>query len=196
MRGSFQHENFSAGEEIAHARAHGTPRTMVGVGIFGACMVILYTASTLYHALTAEKAKAFFQLMDHAAIYMLIAGTYTPFGVVCLDGVWSWASVGAVWALAILGIVYEVVFKRPWKRLSLAFYLGLGWLLLVPAKPLSASLPSQAIWLILWGGVAYSGGAVFYAWRGFRYHHMVWHLFVMAGTALHWYSVWRYVIPS
>jgi len=217
MRGHFKHEDFSVGEEISHAvthglgallsiaglvvlivmaATHGTARTVVGVSIFGSCMVILYTASTLYHAMKPERAKEFFKLMDHAAIYLLIAGTYTPFGLVALGGGWGWSTVATVWGLAVLGIIYEVVFKRPWKWLSLAFYLGLGWLLIIPAKPLSAVLPSEAIWLIVWGGVAYSGGAVFYAWRGFRYHHMVWHLFVMAGTALHWYCVMRYVIPS
>lgn len=216
MRGHFKHEGFSTGEEIAHAVTHGIgallsvagliilvvmaaqrgdARTVVGVSIFGACMVLLYTASTLYHALTPEKAKEVFKLMDHAAIYMLIAGSYTPFGLVVLGGGWGWSTFSTVWGLAFLGIIYEVVFKRPWKWLSLAFYLLLGWLLLIPAKPLAAVMPDAALWLIVAGGVAYSGGAVFYAWRGFRYHHAVWHLFVMAGTALHWYCVMRYVIP-
>jgi hemolysin III len=101
---------------------------------------------------------------------------------------------GLSWGLALLGIVYEVVFRRPWRRLSLAFYLALGWLAVVAAKPMMAALPPQALLLVILGGVAYSGGAVFYAWRGFPYHHAVWHLCVVAGTALHSLCVLRYVI--
>lgn len=217
MRGRLQHEDYSIGEEISHAISHGIgallsmaglvimvvqaarhagAQAIVGVSIFGACMVLLYTASTLYHALTPAKTKMVFQLMDHAAIYGLIAGSYTPFALIVLGDSWGWSTFGTVWGLALLGIIYEVVFKRPWKWLSLAFYLGLGWILVIPARILASLMPSAALWLIVAGGVAYSAGAIFYAWRGFRYHHMVWHLFVMLGTALHWYCVIKYVIPQ
>lgn len=217
MRGAFGHQRFSAGEEIAHAITHGlgalgsvvglvvlavlavrqgSVSLLVGVTVFSATMVVLYTASTFYHALTGVRAKHVFKLLDHGAIYLLIAGTYTPFCLVTLGGRWGWTLFGLAWGLAILGIVYEVVLKRPWRRLSLAFYLALGWLIIIAIKPLLAALPVPALRLLLLGGVAYSGGALFYAWRGFPYHHALWHLFVLAGTALHFACVLVYVIPD
>lgn len=216
MRGTFAEKEFSQGEEIAHAITHGIgalasiaglvvmvvlaaqrgdARMVVGVSIFGISMVLLYTASTMYHALTPKKAKRVFELMDHGAIYLLIAGSFTPFSLIVLGGGWGWSSFGTVWGLAILGIIYEVVFKRPWKILSLIFYIGLGWMMVIPAKPLAAAMPREALILIGAGGLAYTGGAVFYAWRGFRYNHALWHLFVMAGTAFHFVCVLKYVIP-
>ena len=215
MRGGFRHDRFSTGEEIAHAVTHGlgsllsmaylvvvvylaaqrgTPRLVVGVAIFGATMVALYTASTLYHALTPPRAKRVFELLDHGAIYLLIAGTYTPLCLNVLGGGWGWTLFGISWGLAMLGIVYEVVLGRPWKKLSLVFYLALGWLLAIAVKPLMAALPAPALWLLALGGFSYTAGAVFYAWRGFPYHHAVWHLFVLGGTALHCVCVVRYVV--
>ena len=217
MRGAFSHQRFSGGEEIAHAithglgalgslaglvvlvvlaARHGSISLLIGVTVFGTTMVVLYTASTFYHALKAGRAKQVFELLDHGAIYLLIAGTYTPFCLVSLGGRWGWILFGLAWGLAILGIVYEVVLKRPWKRLSLVFYLALGWLILIAIKPLLAALPAAGLKLLLLGGVAYSGGALFYAWPGFPYHHALWHLCVLAGTALHFVCVLRFVIPD
>ncbi len=216
MRGAFEHEDFSTGEEIAHAVTHGIgalasvaglviliveaarhggARLITGVTIFGATLVVLYTASTLYHALTASRAKRVFQLMDYSAIYLLIAGTYTPVTLSVLGGGWGWSLFGVVWGLAALGIVYETVLKRPSNLLSLLFYLVMGWLLVIAVKPLTAALPAGGLALVAAGGGCYSGGAVFYAWRGFPYHHMVWHLFVLGGSACHWLAVLLYVIP-
>ena len=215
MRGAFRHDRFSRGEEIAHAVTHGlgtlgsaaclvvmvalaaqrgSARLVVGVSIFGATMVVLYAASTFYHALVEARAKRVFELLDHGAIYLLIAGTYTPFALNVLGGGWGWSLFGVGWGLAFLGIVYEVVLGRPWKRLSLVFYLAMGWLVAVAVKPLVTALPATALWLLLFGGVSYSAGAVFYAWRGFPYHHALWHLFVLGGTALHCICVIRYVV--
>jgi hemolysin III len=217
MRGAFAHEDFPRGEEIAHAITHGLgvlgsvallvvmvvlaadrggARLVVGVSVFGASMVILYTASTLYHALTAQRAKRVFRLLDHGAIYLLIAGTYTPFLLVVLGGDRGWTLLGVVWGLALLGIVYEVVLRRPWKWVSLASYIGLGWLMVIAIRPLVAALPSGGLLLLGLGGLAYTGGAVFYAWRAFPYHHAVWHLCVLAGTGCHAACVLRYVIPA
>jgi len=125
----------------------------------------------------------------------LIAGSFTPFALVTLGGTWGWSSFGVVWGLAIMGIIYEVVFRRPWKWLSLAFYLGLGWLMVGVGKPLSAVMPTEGLLWIAGGGLAYTAGAIFYAWRGFRYHHAVWHIFVMIGTGCHFICVLKYVIP-
>ncbi|MFO7653650.1 MAG: hemolysin III family protein [Candidatus Krumholzibacteriia bacterium] len=217
MRGAFAHKHFSRSEEIAHAITHGIgllgsiaglallvsraartddARVMVGVTVFGATMVLLYAASTIYHALTSVRAKRVFELLDHGAIYLLIAGTYTPFCLVVLGGTWGWSLFGLAWGLAALGIVYEVVFLRRWRWLSLAFYLTMGWLIVVAARPMMASLPPAGLALVAGGGFAYTAGAVFYAWRGFPYHHAVWHVFVVAGTALHFLCVLNYVIPA
>ncbi len=217
MRGAFAHKNFSTGEEIAHAVTHGLgvlfslvalvllvvkaaryadARTVTGVAIFGTTMLILYLASTLYHALTPPRAKRVFELLDHAAIYLLIAGTYTPFTLVALGGVWGWTLFGLSWGLGILGILYEVVLLRPSKKLSLAFYLLMGWLVVFAVKPLMGALPAEAITLLGAGGIAYTGGAVFYAWRGFPYHHAVWHLCVLAGTVFHFVAIYAHVIPG
>jgi len=217
MRGAFAHDTFSPGEEIAHAITHGLgvlgsiaglvllivkayphhdPRLMSAVVVSGSSMVVLYTASTFYHALTHARAKFVFQLLDHSAIYLLIAGSYTPFTLVTLGGAWGWSLFGVSWAFAVAGILYEAVWKRPWKRLSLVFYLAMGWMAVVGAKPLMAALPTDGLILLAMGGVAYSAGAVFYAWRLFPYHHAVWHVFVLAGSAFHYLCVYHYVIPS
>lgn len=216
-RGSFAHEGFTRGEEIAHAVTHGlgaagslvglvllvlravptgNARLITGVVVFGVCMLLLYLASTLYHALTPERAKRVFELMDHGAIYLLIAGTYTPFTLNVLRGGLGWTLFGVAWGLAVLGILYEVVLKRPSKKLSLLFYLLLGWLIVLAVKPLMAALPGPALGLLAAGGMCYTGGAVFYAWRGFHYHHAVWHLLVMMGTLFHYLCVLWYVIPG
>lgn len=217
MRGAFAHQGFSRGEEIAHAithglgvlgslvalvmlvwrtAAHGDPKLLVGVSIYGGSMVILYTASTMYHALTAERAKRVFELLDHGAIYLLIAGSYTPFALSVLSARAGWWVMGVVWGLALLGILYEVVWHRPWKWLSLAGYLLLGWLLLAVIKPLAAALPTEALVWLGAGGLAYTGGSVFYAWRGFPYHHAVWHILVLAGSTFHFICVWKFVVPN
>lgn len=217
MRGAFAHIGFSKGEEIAHAITHGLgallslgalallivravqhggPRLIVAVTVYGATMFVLYMASTLYHALTPKKAKRVFELMDHAAIYLLIAGSYTPFTLAVLGGGLGWALFGVSWAMAAAGIVYEVVFLRPSKKLSLMFYLLMGWLMIVAIKPLAGALPPEALAWIAAGGVAYTGGAAFYAWRGFPYHHAVWHVFVLIGSICHFICVLNYVIPG
>ena len=217
MSERLEHAKFSTGEEIAHAVTHGLgvlgsiaglvllivraapahdARLMVAVTVFGAAMVILYTASTMYHALTAQRAKFVFELLDHAAIYLLIGGTYTPFLLVSLGGGWGWSLFGVVWGLAVMGIIYEVVFRRPWRWVSLGFYLVLGWLAVIATQPFSRALPQQGLYLLGAGGLAYTLGAVFYAWRAFPYHHAVWHVFVLAGTAFHFFCVLRFVIPA
>ena len=216
MKGEYAQDRFPRGEEIAHAITHGigalgsvaflviavvlaslrgTPWHVVSVSIFGASLVLLYASSTFYHALTPERAKQVFQLLDHGAIYLLIAGTYTPFTLAVLGGRWGWALFGLSWGLAILGILYETVWRRPWKKLSLVFYLGISWLIVIAARPLAAALPKEALVYIGLGGAAYTVGAIFYAWRAFPYHHALWHLFVMAGSACHCLCVLFFVIP-
>lgn len=217
MRGAFAHRGFSQGEEIAHAITHGvgvlgsmaalvlmvvkavqngSAQLIVGVSIFGASLIILYLSSTLYHALTPPKAKRVFELMDHGAIYLLIAGTYTPFTLAVLPAGWGWSIFGISWGLAVMGIIYEVVLLRPSKKLSLMFYLLMGWLMIIAIKPMTGAMAPQGLAWIAVGGVAYTGGAVFYAWRGFPYHHAVWHVMVLAGSFAHFICVYKYVIPG
>ncbi len=209
-------KRYSVAEEIAHAITHGVGLLLsiaglvilvvfaslrgdawhiVSVSIYGATLVLLYTASTFYHALTPPGAKSVFRILDHAAIYLLIAGTYTPFALVNLRGAWGWTLFGLVWSLAALGVVLEATAKQRFKILSLVLYLGLGWLGAIAVKPLLHSVESRGIVLLVAGGLAYTGGVAFYGWRGLRYHHAIWHVFVLAGSLFHFFAVLFYVIP-
>ena len=207
---------FTLGEEIANAVTHGLGLVLsiaglviltvfasmrggawhvVSVSIYGATLVMLYTASTFYHALPERKGKWLWRLLDHSAIYLLIAGTYTPFTLVNLRGGWGWALFGTVWGLAVAGTLIEVLWRRRIRWISLAFYLGMGWMIAIAAGPLVRSLAPGGLTLLGLGGLAYCLGVVFYVWRQLPYAHMVWHLFVLAGSALHFFSVLFYVIP-
>ncbi len=207
---------YSLAEEIAHAITHGVGLLLsvaglvvlivlaslrgdawhvVSVSVYGATLVLLYSASTFYHALPAPRAKRVFRTLDHAAIYVLIAGTYTPFMLVNLRGGWGWALFGVVWGLAVLGIVLEAVAKQRVRVLSVILYLGLGWLIAIAVKPLVQSVEPGGLVLLVAGGLAYSVGVVFYGWKRLPYHHAVWHLFVMAGSLFHFFAVLFYVIP-
>jgi hemolysin III len=208
---------YSLGEEIAHTISHGIGILLSIAGlavlvafaslygdawhitssaIYGVTLILLYTASTLYHGIPQSKSKQLLRRLDHAAIFLLIAGTYTPFTLVNMRGVWGWSLFGLVWGLAILGMVLELGMKRRIRWLSITLYLGLGWLILIAIKPLIDSVPIGGIVLLLAGGLSYSLGIIFYVWKRLSYHHMVWHLFVMGGSALHFFSVFFYVLPS
>ena len=201
---------YSFGEEIANAITHGlglllavaacsilvvfaaqrgTAWHVTGAAIFGASLILLYAASTIYHALTHEKAKYVFKFVDYSAIYVLIAGTYTPFTLVTLRGGWGWSLFGIAWGLAIVGAVLEVATRRRYKAVSLAFYLGMGWLLVIAIKPLLNSLDARGLWLLLAGGLAYTGGSALYAWGRFPYHHAIWHVLVLIGSACHFLAI-------
>ena len=208
---------YSLGEEIAHAITHGVglllavvglvvlvyqavqqgdPWRVTAVTIYASSLVLLYGASTLYHALPQPRAKRVFQMLDHAAIYLLIAGTYTPLTLVTLRGGWGWTLFGLVWGLALLGVLFELIFGDRYKKLSLACYLSLGWLAVIAIKPLLNTLAPGGLWLIVIGGAFYSLGAIFYAWRKMPYHHAIWHLFVLGGSAAHFFCVLFYVVPA
>ena len=208
---------YSVAEEIAHAITHGVGLLLsiaalvvlvvfaslrgdawhiVSCSIYGTTLVALYTASTLYHALPSPRVKDVFRVLDHSAIYLLIAGTYTPFTLVNLRGGWGWSLFGVVWFLALFGIVLEAAAKQRVRILSLVLYLGLGWLAAIAVKPLLAAVPSGGLALLVLGGLAYTGGVGFYAWRRLPYHHAIWHLFVMAGSLFHFFAVLWYVIPG
>jgi hemolysin III len=174
---------------IAYAHASGTTRHIVCCSIFGASLVILYLASTLYHGIQHPKAKEILRIVDHSAIYLLIAGTYTPFTLVNLQGVWGWSLFGVVWGLAFLGIALRLSPLRRYSSLRLILYITTGWAAIVAIKPLAASVPRGALILIVMGGLMYTVGIIFYLWRRLPYHHAIWHLFVLSGSILHYGAV-------
>ena len=202
------------GEEIANAVSHGVALVLGIVGIpvlvvtavrrgstasvvsavvFAATIVLLYLASTLYHAFPYQRAKRVFKILDHSAIFLLIAGTYTPFTLVVLRGPWGWSLFGAVWGLAALGIVLKSLGGLRYPILSPILYIAMGWLVIIAIAPLREKLPAEGLIWLLAGGVAYTGGVAFYAAdRRVKYAHFVWHLFVIAGTTCHFIAVLRY----
>jgi hemolysin III len=171
---------------------HGNAWTITGACIFAATIVLLYLASTLYHALPESKAKRVFRVLDHGAIFILIAGTYTPFTLGVLRGPWGWTLLLLVWGLAILGVTAKAVggIRRP--SLSTGLYLTMGWLILLAIRPLWSQMPTRGILWLLAGGVAYTSGVAFFAAERMRYTHFVWHLFVIAGTTCHYLAVLWY----
>lgn len=180
---------------VVFSRRNGDTWHVVSTAIFGAMLVLLYTASTLYHSFESDRAKHLLRKFDHAAIFLLIAGTYTPFVLVTLRGPWGWSLFGVVWGLAILGVVLKFWFAGRFRMASTFIYLVMGWLVMIAIKPLLAALPAGGLKLLVAGGLCYTGGAVFYLWRRLPYHHAIWHLFVLGGSACHWAAVFLYVVP-
>lgn len=162
---------------------------VTGSAVFGASLVLLYASSTLYHSLRAARPKQVARVVDHVAIFLLIAGTYTPFMLVNLRGPWGWSLLGVVWALAVAGTALKIFFTGRFRVLSTIIYLFMGWLVLVAIKPLVVALPRDGLIMLFAGGIAYSLGTVFYLWKRLPYHHAVWHLFVLAGSICHFLAV-------
>ncbi|MDQ8198422.1 hemolysin III family protein [Pelagicoccus enzymogenes] len=179
---------------VTFASLQGDPWKIVSFSVYGVSLLLLYAASALYHSLHAGRAKALFQTFDHISIYLLIAGTYTPFTLVTLRGGWGWSLFGAVWLLALVGSILELRPKSVSRVPSVAIYLGMGWLILVAIKPLLDSLPRFGLlWLVL-GGSLYTVGVVFYLFANrVRHFHGIWHLFVIAGSASHFCSIFFFV---
>lgn len=208
---------YSTGEEIANAVTHGvaalmsiaglailvgfavaysgSPTVITAVSVFGASMIFLYVASTLYHAIPNPKAKQILQRLDHSMIFVLIAGSYTPFCLVTLKGVTGIGLCIAVWSIAIVGIALQGILIKQSKWLNSLLYLAMGWLVLLVIEPLIESLPNTGLWLLTAGGLSYSLGVIFYIWKTLPYSHAIWHLFVFAGTVLQFLAVLLYVIP-
>ncbi|ODV23953.1 MAG: hemolysin III [Rhodanobacter sp. SCN 68-63] len=181
---------------VALSARHGEVRDVVASAVFGTTLVLLYTASTLYHAVPVPKAKPVLRTLDHIAIYLLIAGTYTPFTLIALPGRWGWSLFAAVWTLAALGSVLEFGALKRFRKLSVLLYIGMGWIGMIAFKPLMAHLQTGGMLLLVAGGLAYTLGVPFYLWRRLPYHHSVWHCFVLAGSVLHYLAVLFYVIPG
>lgn len=180
---------------VGFAMTYGTTLHVVSVAVYGATLVLLYTASTLYHSLSNTRACRVFKIIDHASIYLLIAGTYTPFTLVTLRGPWGWSLFAVVWTLAVIGVAFEAFWVLRPKWVSAVVYLGMGWLVVVAIKPLLAALPPGGWQLLLAGGLAYTLGCAFYVLKRIPYMHAVWHLWVLAGSVLHFLSVLLYVLP-
>ena len=177
---------------VLSAMRAGDVRFLIGVIVFGATMVLLYLASTLYHSTTHEAAKYWFRLFDHTAIFLLIAGTYTPFALGVLRGPWGWSMLAAVWTLAIVGITLKIIARTRHSRISIVLYVLMGWLAVVATKPILELIPVPGVLLILAGGIAYTGGLAFFAAHRIKYNHFIWHLFVIAGTVCHYFAVLWY----
>ena len=178
---------------VMHAVRHGDAGSIAGSCIFAASMVLLYLASTLYHSLPAGKAKRMFRIIEHSAIFLLIAGTYTPFTLGVLRGGWGWTLLGLVWGLALAGVILKIFDRMSHPIISTGLYLLMGWLIVIAADPMLVRVPlSGLLWLVA-GGVAYTAGVAFFVTDArLRYGHFIWHLFVMAGTACHYFAVLWY----
>jgi len=207
---------YTFGEELANACTHGfglllsvaglivlvSAASALGVreigscSIYGASLILVYTTSTLYHSTTHDAIRQRLRILDHVAIFLLIAGTYTPFVLIALRGTWGWSLFAIVWTLAALGVAFELTALRRFRRAMIALYIAMGWVGLIALKPLVAALPSAGLWLLFGGGVSYTFGVLFYVWRSLRYHHAVWHVFVLGGSVLQYLAVLWYVLPG
>lgn len=177
---------------VTLAAVRGTAWHVVGCSVYGASLVVLYGASTIYHVKRAPRAKAAWRVVDHACIFLLIAGSYTPFTLTTLRGAWGWSLLAAVWTCAIVGITYKLIAARRQLTESAIPYVLTGWLALVAVKPLMESVPFACLMLLMGGGLAYTIGTVFYKLDHRRFFHAIWHLFVMAGSVLHFVAVLIY----
>ncbi|EIW19185.1 MULTISPECIES: PAQR family membrane homeostasis protein TrhA [Pelosinus] len=177
------------------AYLHGDIWHIVSFSIYGTTLVLLYLASTLYHSFTNERIKRIFKILDHSAIYLLIAGTYTPFTLVPLHGVLGWTVFGVVWGLAMIGIVLKIFFAGRFNIVSTLCYLGMGWFIVFAIKPLIATVPALGMTWLLVGGLFYTLGSIFYLWKKIPYNHAIWHLFVLAGSISHFIAVFFYILP-
>lgn len=205
---------YSLGEEIANALTHGIglalavvglvvlivfaahagARHVVAVSIYGVCLILMYGASTLYHAVPRPRIKSALRHVDHASIFLLIAGTYTPFTLVNLNGPWGWSLFGLIWGLAAVGLALQPLLKQR-RVIAVALYIAMGWVVLIAIKPLIHAVAPAGIALLAAGGLAYTLGTIFYGWRRLPYNHAIWHGFVLLGSMLHYFAVLFYVLP-
>jgi len=207
--------NFSIAEEIWHAITHGIGfflgiaglvilvttasyhSNALGItasAIYGTTLVIMYGSSTLYHSITNYRAKKLFQTFDHASIYILIAGSYTPISLLTLRGAWGWSIFGVTWGIAVIGVALKFLYPRKLEKLSLYLYVIMGWIVVIAFKPLIHNMPNGGLWLLVAGGLCYSFGVIFYVKDTKPYFHTIWHLFVLAGSICHYFAILFYVL--
>lgn len=203
-------ESFTKGEEITNAILHGIgsglaiaalvilivfasikgeARYIVSYSIYGSTLVLLYLASTLYHSLPKGKGKDVFEIFDHSAIYLLIAGSYTPLALVAIKGALGWSIFGVVWGLSVIGIIFKVFWVKKFVVLSTVLYIIMGWLIIIAIKPLMEFMSTISLVFLIAGGVLYTVGTIFYVWRKMKYHHAIWHLFVLGGSICHFFTM-------
>jgi hemolysin III len=180
---------------VAMANLRGTARHIVSCSLYGGTLLFLYFSSTLYHVFPMGRAKNLFRFFDHSSVFLLIAGTYTPFTLVTLRGAWGWSLFGSIWGLTVAGILMKIFIKKQHAILSTGLYVLMGWLIVIALRPLLASLPMGGFLWLAAGGLFYTGGLVFFALDRIRYFHAIWHLFVLAGSLCHFFSVYYYVLP-
>ena len=179
----------------AFASVFGTVWHIVACSIYGVTQILMYTASTLYHSIPVPRAKKFLRLLDHSAIYLLIAGTYTPFALVNLRGPWGWSILIAIWGLAIAGIALQSRLIKLSRLVTALPYVAMGWVAVIAVKPLLDAVAPGGLWLLVLGGLAYTAGTIFYVWKRLPFHHAIWHGFVLLGSVLHFFAILFYVIP-
>ena len=210
-------KRYTQGEEIANSITHGLgallsiaalvtllylalengdPWRLVGFTVYGVSLFMLYLASFLYHAVTHERLKKIFRMLDHSSIFLLIAGTYTPVLLVGMRGPLGWTLLATIWTMAMVGLVYELAFLGRYKWVSLAIYTIMGWTAIFAIKPMIAMLPGGLLYCIFIGGLFYTGGIGFYAWRKLPFNHAIWHLFVLGGSTLHFVGIIIYLAPA
>ena len=207
---------YTIGEEIANSVTHGIGAALsvagltllvvlaaiygdvwrvVSFSIYGSSLVLLYLCSTLYHSIQHPQAKRILRIFDHSAIYLLIAGTYTPFTLVSMRGPWGWTMFSVVWSLALLGIAFKTVFIGRWEKLATAAYVLMGWLVVIAFKEMLVTIPPGGVFWLVTGGVVYTLGVIFYAWEKLPYNHAIWHLFVLGGSICHFFAILFHVLP-
>ena len=210
-----QVNHFSVAEEVWHAVTHGvgfifsiaaltllvsfatistSSLHITAAAIYGASLIVMYGASTLYHAITQIKVKQLFQKFDHASIYFLIAGTYTPILLITVGGTWGWILFGIEWGIAVIGIAFKFIYPGRFEALSLIAYVLMGWLIIIVFDTFKSNIDPIGFWLIVAGGIAYTGGIVFYIKDKITHFHTIWHLFVMLGSILQFFAILLYVV--
>ncbi|BCA79692.1 hemolysin III family protein [Desulfuromonas sp. AOP6] len=207
---------YSKAEELANRLTHGLgalagvvgfvilmkaafhtadPWRITSSAIYGTGLVTFYTLSTLYHTVRTPGVRYVFRILDHASIFLMIAGTYTPFTLVSLNGAWGWSLFGTVWGLALVGMTFKAFMPHRLRIVAPLLYIGLGWLVIIAIKPLLVAVPLPGVLLLVAGGVAYTLGVLFYAIERIPFNHAIWHLFVLAGSFLHYLAIYLYVVP-
>ncbi len=181
---------------VVFAALHGSAWHVVGCSIYGATLILMFLASTLYHSARSPRIKHVLNVLDHSAIYLLIAGTYTPFTLNTLRGAWGWSLFGVIWALALSGILYKAFCVGKFPLLSTLLYVAMGWLVIVAVKPLIHAVPVPGLVLLFAGGLSYTFGVIFYSWRSLPYNHAIWHVFVLGGGVLQYLCVLLFVVPG
>lgn len=208
---------YTLGEEIANSVTHGIGALLSVAGlalmlvlaasqddvtrivssiIYGSSLVLLFLLSTLYHSFRHHSIKAIFQVLDHCAIYLLIAGTYTPFLLISLKGIWGYSLMAVIWGLAIFGVIFKICYGDRHPKISLLTYLLMGWLILIAGTEMIARVPVEGLVLLAAGGLVYTLGTIFFIWDRLPYNHAIWHLFVLGGSICHFFAIYEYVIPS